>query len=369
MRIAWLISTVMLVGCPGKAPPDQATTDGGATADAPLDDGGGSNATTERVSGKVLDYFTGDPLATTAITTVGLEPAVATTTGADGAYAFDVAVGSKLFATTTHTNFRTTRSAPLAVAQVPVIQDLYALAEGDVTRQFASAGVTAVSGTIIIAELQNALGDPLTGILPAAVTLVDGSGTAVAGVSAPLFMNANDVDTSLTMSTAFSARARVAFLNAPPGNYTLKVNYDPMVAASVYTSSVAVSSGGATLALVGGLQANSSTAAITDPSFATDIYPRLQKASKGGLGCASCHTATGLAGVLPYDDADPAVTLTKIKAAAGVINATTPATSLFLTNPLFETTPPQNHPNATFLDVNDPNYKLFLLWITLGTKP
>jgi hypothetical protein len=72
--------------------------------------------------------------------------------------------------------------------------------------------------------------------------------------------------------------------------------------------------------------------------------------------------------VLPYDGT-PDVTLAAIKAAAGVINLATPAASTFLTNPLYEVTPPQNHPNATFLDVNDTNYKLFLLWITNGTKP
>ncbi|HEY6038349.1 MAG TPA: hypothetical protein VIV58_28900, partial [Kofleriaceae bacterium] len=89
---------------------------------------------------------------------------------------------------------------------------------------------------------------------------------------------------------------------------------------------------------------------------------------KGGLGCANCHTANGPAAVLPYDGT-PDVTLAAIKAASGVINLATPATSTFLTYPLYEVTPPQNHPNATFLDVNDPNYKLFLLWITNGTKP
>jgi MFS superfamily sulfate permease-like transporter len=41
---------------------------------------------------------------------------------------------------------------------------------------------------------------------------------------------------------------------------------------------------------------------------------------------------------------------------------------LFLTKPLYEP-PPYNHPNATFIDVNDANYKLFLLWITNGAKP
>ncbi|CAN5620941.1 hypothetical protein BH11MYX1_BH11MYX1_38740 [soil metagenome] len=369
MRHARLWFGLILVGCAGKAPPDQPTLD--AAADAPGD--GGMDVTTAKVSGTVHDYFTGDPLATTAITTVGLQPELATTTNADGTYAFEVAVGSKLFATASHSNFFNTRNATIAVAQLPVSQELYALASGDIGRQFSTAGVAMVSGTILVAELQDDLGAPLAGILPAAITLVDGNGTAVAGVSAPFFMNAADVDPSLAMSTAFGsnpARARVALLNAPPGSYTLKVNYtDANLAAATHTTSVTISAGGATLAVSGGLAANSSIAAITDPSFATDIYPRLQKASKGGLGCASCHNPGGTGAVLPYDNSDPAVVLAAIKAAANVINPTTPAMSTFLAKPLFETTPPQNHPNATFLDVNDPTYKLFLLWITLGTKP
>jgi hypothetical protein len=41
-----------------------------------------------------------------------------------------------------------------------------------------------------------------------------------------------------------------------------------------------------------------------------------------------------------------------------------------LKRPLYEAPPaPQDHPNATFLDVNAPDYKLFLLWITNGAKP
>ena len=210
MRYAWLCLGLIGFGCEGKAPPDQPVTDGGLEVDAATD--GGSDVTTAKVSGKVIDYFTGDPLATTAITTVGLQPELATTTAADGTYSFEVAVGSKLYATSTKNNFLNTRNATIVVAQLPVNQGLYALATGDVGRQFASANVAAVSGTILIAELENDLGDPLVGILRAAITLVDGNGTLVTGVSAPFFMNAADVDPSLTMSTAFGAapaRARV----------------------------------------------------------------------------------------------------------------------------------------------------------------
>ncbi len=61
--------------------------------------------------------------------------------------------------------------------------------------------------------------------------------------------------------------------------------------------------------------------------------------------------------------------LANIRAATGVINMTTIASSYFLHYPLYEPPPAaQDHPNATFLDTNDPDYQLFLPWITGGLK-
>src|SRR5450631_2552709 len=111
MRNALLgLGWVMLVGCAGKAPPNQVNPDSGIGIDGSMIDAG-SAASTAKVSGKVLDYFTGDPLAAAAVTTDGLTPALAVVSGADGAYSMSVAVGSKLFADTSHANFRTSRSS------------------------------------------------------------------------------------------------------------------------------------------------------------------------------------------------------------------------------------------------------------------
>jgi hypothetical protein len=117
---------------------------------------------------------------------------------------------------------------------------------------------------------------------------------------------------------------------------------------------------GATLAETGGMAGT----AITNPKFATDIYPKLQKAAAGGLGCANCHTLGGPGAVLKFDDPADLVR-TNMLAIPGVIDLVTPALSMFLTYPLYEPAP-YNHPNATFVDINDPDYKLFLLWISQG---
>jgi len=302
-------------------------------------------------------------------------PPVATTNAADGSYSIDVAVGSKLYAITTRTGARATRSMPITVADMPVTQDLYVALDADINRQFSSVGVTQTTGTIIAADLQKTDGTPFEGLAPTAITLVDGANAAVPGIAGPYFFgDLGDIKliADLAVSTAYGtpARARVAFLNVPAGTWYLKVAYtNAMGQPATDTTAVMVDAGGATLALSGGMSAMAA-APPTDPTFATDIYPRLQKAAAGGLGCANCHTAGGPAGAstLPYDG--PAQTvLDTIKATAGVIDAVTPANSLFLTKPLYELTPPQNHPNATFLNVTDADYKLFLLWITNGAKP
>jgi hypothetical protein len=370
MRNLGLSVVLMLAACPGKAPPDQNNN-----PDAPVVDPDGSVPTTSvTLSGKVMDYFTGAALDTTALTTDGLVPPAATVSAADGTYSLDVAVGSKLFAQASRTNYLVTRSAVITVADMPLTQDVYVASASDVNRQFASVGVTKTTGTIIAAEIQKNNGTPYEGLALTAFTLTDTGGTPVAGINGPFNFGAlGDLDAAVTTTTAYGTplRVRIAFLNIPAGTFNLNTAFiDGMGNPKVNTTTVVVDAGGATLALNGGLTGGAAAGPPpTDPTFAVDIYPRLQTAAKGGLGCANCHTANGPTGAkdLPYDDT-PATVLAAINA-KGVITTATPATSLFLTMPLYEVAPPQNHPNATFLDVNDRDYKMFLLWITNGAKP
>ncbi|HVK76294.1 MAG TPA: hypothetical protein VM734_23365 [Kofleriaceae bacterium] len=98
-------------------------------------------------------------------------------------------------------------------------------------------------------------------------------------------------------------------------------------------------------------------------TFTLDVYPRLQKAANGGLGCANCHTAGGLAAILQYD-LPAAEAHAAILARPGVVTVATPATSLLLTKPLYED--PPNHPNATFVNPLDPDYLVIMEWIQQG---
>ncbi|HEX4455243.1 MAG TPA: hypothetical protein VH143_30490 [Kofleriaceae bacterium] len=368
-RIAWV---AILIGCAGKAPPQPATSADGGTggddADAPL----GSDATELAVSGNVTDYFTGNLLDTTIVQSDGLDPAVNTTDAADGSYNLQVATGSKLYLVATRANYLTTRNPVTSVSGSDVIQNVFVLSESDVKRQYSSVG-SAENGAAgyVEVELEKNDGTPLTGIATTAVVLTDESGSAVP-VSTYFAGAVGDLDLTVTTSTAEGSNgARAGLLNVPDGQYSLAVTYtNGMGLPNTNYTPVVVNEGAATLVISGGVGQPSTAPPPTQPSFATDIYPRLQTAAHGGLGCANCHTATGPAGAnaLPYDGAS-AATFTLVTTTAGVVVIATPATSLFLTMPLYETTPPQNHPNATFLDVNDPDYKLFLAWITAGAKP
>jgi len=363
-----LITLAALSGCPGSAPPN--------VADNPDAGGGGDDAspTSFLLSGKVMDYFGTTALADAVIATGGLTPPLMATSAADGAYTLDVAVGSALYVNASKTGYRPTRNAAMTVADQPVVQNLYLMTEQDVKNQYTAVGATPLAGTaILIAELRRNNNTPLEGIPLTNIQLLNAQNQPAPGVKGPYFFNAaGSVDTAQTIATAYQGRTRVAYLDVPPGTFTLAVTYlNSQNQNTTNSTSVMTVADGGTLALSGGMGGGGGGGGmtVTDPSFATHIYPKLQRAGAGGLGCANCHTLSGPAAVLKYDD--PAGTvLAAITARTGVLNAATPANSLLLKRPLYEAPPtPQDHPNATFLDVNDADYKLFLLWIQNGAKP
>lgn len=322
------------------------------------------------LSGRAMDYFGNVPLADVAIVTDGLEPSQTAVSAPDGLYEMPMFVGSSLYLHAAKTDYRLTRSAAITIMADSVMADAYVMSVQDVKNQYTSAGATPTAGTaFVVAELRRNNNTPLEVPL-ADIKLLDANNAPVTVKGPYAFNAAGALDPAATSVVAYGGRSRIALLDVPPGAYTLSVTYpdannNPMTQGSP----VATTADGATLVLSGGMQGSGSGTGITDPSFEMHIYPKLQRAAMGGLGCANCHTLTGPAAVLKYDD--PAATvLANIKAAPGVINLTTPADSLLLKRPLYEQPPAtQDHPNATFIDTNDADYKLFLLWITNGAKP
>ena len=359
-----LISTLTcfgLIACVGKAP--KAVDDPDAGVDAPVETG-------LLYSGVTKDYFTAaTPMADATITSDGVTPPMTATSGAAGEFSIEhIPTGSVIFFSVAHASYRPTRNVPVTIGDMAVTQDLYMMASADVDRQYLKANATPVGAgkAFLTVELERNNGMPLEGIPLANITLVDAAGAPVPGIVGPFFYGSTgDVDPALTTATVFNGTSRAAILDLPPGNFTLKVVH-PNGTGGDQTLTVPITAvaDGATLAVTGGAGGGGG-GMVTSPKFSTDIYPRLQKAAAGGLGCATCHTLGGPAGgVLKFDD--PAdLTLTNMKALPGVIDLVTPASSLFLTYPLYEPAP-YNHPNATFVDINDPDYKLFLTWIQQG---
>jgi len=331
------------------------------------------------VSGTTMDYFTGLPLATTALSTEGMDPQLTGTSGSDGTYTLDqVPPGSLFYVDTSRPNYRPTRNDAVTVADLDLsAQNLYVVSTADASRQYASLGMTPTLGTsILIGNLIRNNGTPLEGTPLADITLVDDLGAPV-GLGPYFFGEAGDIvdNATLAVSTAYGtpAMARVAFLDVPPGTYTLKVNYTAGTGGgggggggggtTIRTYIVPFLSGADSAELVSTGGQDDDGTPTGNLTFTTNIYPMLQKAANGGLGCANCHTAGGLNPNMQFD-LPAADVYTSLMAAPGDIVVATPADSLLLMKPLYET--PPNHPNATFASIADPNYITIMNWITAG---
>jgi hypothetical protein len=369
-----VVVAVTLAGCPGTAPqyeneaPDAGRADGPA---APIEE-------SLLLTGKVKDYFTRVAVSDAIVATDGLAPPKSATSINSGDYAVQVAVGSSFFVTATKGLYRPTRNQAITVEGEPVTQDVFVTSAEDVKKLYSGVGATPTVGTAFIAaELKRTDGQPLAGVPMTSIKLLDANGVAVVGFKGPyVFYASNAIDASLTTTAVFEERSRIALLDVPAGAKKLVATYaggvgEPAMQ-TIAVPLIAVEDG-STLVLVGGpVAATTGTGSGGDNStlsFATNIYPKLQRAAIGGLGCGNCHTAEGSAGTLPFD-AGAASVLANLTARVGVINTVTPASSRILLRPLYEPPPAlPDHPNATFLDVNDPDYRLFLNWITNGAKP
>ena len=107
--------------------------------------------------------------------------------------------------------------------------DLAVVATADAQRQYTALSITPAdsgSGTVFV-NLVNAAGAPHTGIPVADIFIADTADDAV-GQGPFVFGSGGDVVSQATLSvtTEFSGRSRIAFLNVPAGTYQLRVAYD-----------------------------------------------------------------------------------------------------------------------------------------------
>lgn len=382
MRLTISLMCIALTGCAGEAPSSN-PPDVDAGIDAP------PAVESQRLSGKVVDYFTPtDLMDAVELASDGIDPPLMTTSAAGGVYELaEVPIGSKIYFTATRANYRPTRNAAVTIGDTEVMQDLYVMSSIETERQYSTTGTIEVPDTAFVAaELKRNNGDPFIGLEidgpTPDITLVDAQDVVVPGVTVFGFgitdLIPRDPEVLTPQLTAVAnGKVRVGLLNVPAGQYTLKLSYlDDNDQPKTTTTPVVTVAGGATVVVAQGMGGGGGGGgngaidpATPNPTFADHIYPLLQKPSAGGLGCASCHTANGTAGGVLQYDLPVADALTAIKARIDVVVLTPGAeeTSLLLTKPLYEPAP-VNHPNATFLDVNDPYYQLFLRWIVQGAN-
>jgi hypothetical protein len=361
MRSLFLpIPLALLVACVGDPPPGGGDVDAAPPIDAPDEAG-------LTVAGRALDYFTAEPLPDVQLASEGMNPEVSATTDGIGNFLLeDVPPGSVFYVSASRTNYRPTRNTEVRVEGEPVTgAEVLAVSVNDSRRQYTTLNLTPTAGrAVLFVNLLKNNGDPLDGIPLADITLVDGQNAPV-GVG-PFFFGANGdlvSNIELAVSTIFNGKARAGFLDVPPGSYTLKVAYtDGGGLPQTFEVPVTTIADGATLSRTGGMGGMGPMPG--QRTFTADVHPRLQRASAGGLGCANCHNAAGVAAVLPFDGT-PADVHAAMLLRPGVIAPPQEAeTSLLLTKPLYED--PPNHPNATFLTPLDPDYIVIMEWISQG---
>lgn len=370
-------AALLAAGCVGTVPGgENPPPAGGPDAGTPLPpgpDAGDPGPQAIDVTGMVMDYFASAPLANAQLETEGITPPISAQSDLAGAFMLpDVPVASTFYVRGSMAlNYLLTINEPVTVVDQSIENNLYLVSEADAQRQHATVGVEVLPNTgVVFANLVRPDLTPMEGVPLANITLTDALGAPVG--DGPYFFGAlGDVDQAILVSTAYQGRARVAFLNVPAGEYTLTV-IDPSLVEgtpdTIYALTFPTLALSARLVKVGG--AGGPGEPPPPPpgmySFATDVYPILQKAYLGGDGCANCHTLGGVANFLRFDD-EATLVLQSIQARPNVINLLDPPASLLLTKPLYED--PPNHPNATWLTDLDPSYQIIMLWIADGARP
>jgi hypothetical protein len=191
------------------------------------DGGGGGGGAPVTLTGTVVDYWSDQPVAGALV--AGGGQVGSTTADGSGNFTFDdVPRNSGVQFTTSLTGYRNTRNESIAVGTDPVTADVFIAATADVARQYTAVGVTEVAGRMmVIIELEEQ-GTPREGNLLAEMELVDdqgdptGQGPYVFGAGGDIVPNA-----TLSQSTAFNGRSRIAFLNVPAGRVTFRLTIPP----------------------------------------------------------------------------------------------------------------------------------------------
>ena len=358
-----LLATPACVGSPpGGGDDDNPGVDAGV--------GGGADAGEVpqglSLSGMVMDYNNLDILAQADVSTEGLLSPIQAISGINGAYSLsNVPPGSTFYVTASVNNYLPTRQEPIEVIDTSVQQNIYVTSQAFVQRQYSTVNVPMLAGNGFMAtDLRRNNGTPLEGVLAGDISLVDALDVEV-GVGPYIFGLTGDVALTADLDpvVAINGRARIAYLNVPPGLFTLRVPYlDGQGNPALFEVPVQVLADSTTLSATGGGGGGGGNLPA-NVNFLEHVYPILQRASLGGDACGDCHTAIGQMAAFQFD-LDPTLVYQEMLIRPGVVNLITPELSMILTKPMYED--PPNHPNATWLDALDDSYMTVMQWIIEG---
>ena len=202
------------------------------------------------LTGTVRDYFTA---ATLPGVVLDWDEAGGNTvsSAAGGAYTINgLAELEILFIHGSLNNYRVTRNEAVILGRTNATADLAVAATADVQRQYTALSITPAdsgAGTVFV-NLIDAAGAPHTGIPIVDIVIADTAGDAV-GQGPFVFGSGGDIVSPATLSvtTQFSGRSRIAFLNVPAGTYQLRVAYDDGGTPRVKTIQVVALDRGVTL--------------------------------------------------------------------------------------------------------------------------
>jgi hypothetical protein len=177
------------------------------------------------ISGRVINYFGGNPVGAARVSAIGLTRPLSGTSDASGLYGIsgDSAGGECFLSVTGIENFVDTTTGPFNVAPAPLTLTAFAVTAADLNRQYAIVGRSRSNSLgVVIVHLLDASRQPLEMATTADVTLTAGDGSPV-GAGPFFFASTGDIDAQLTAGQAFAGRVRAAFLDVPAGNCTLRV--------------------------------------------------------------------------------------------------------------------------------------------------
>jgi hypothetical protein len=325
--------------------------------------GGQVQPQTVTVSGTVVDFETGSPVAGSAtLSATGLVPAPTIST---------TAAEFKIEGVAPYSTFYLLAGSP------PTYRNTYNAAT-EVEASDVSGVEQAVVSETLLAKLEDAFGIKSaagTGVMIALA--VDEVGTPKAGVPAAAF-TVNDappprppsfLDAQLGPApgmTATSASGYVIFYDIPAGSATIGA-----AMGSGYTIVGAQTPTAASVVSLVTLQVTAGDPVLPkNVSFSTQVVPIFNK-----RGCEVCHSGNSPGadlGNLSLNGSDNSIykELTQeLSKNFGIkrIDLMAPEKSLVLTMPSLED-PPDPHPNVTFTGAADPDYLLLLSWIKEGAK-